>query len=321
LTDRWVPHDERDQVVDFVHRLAEKTEVPIVNFVAWLGIARAKFYAWRRRYGKANEHNGKIPRDHWIELWEREAIIDYFDRHPLEGYRRLTFMMLDDDIVAVSPATVYRVLRAAGRLDRRPHTPSKKGTGFVQPPGPHMHWHIDIAVITIAKVYYYLCSVLDGYSRYVVHWEFLDRMTEADIELILQRALEAHPGARPRVISDNGSQFIAGDFRRFIDLVGLTHVRTAVNYPQSNGKIERYHRTLDKGTIHAVTADGARATIAARIDHYNNHRLHSAIGYIAPRDKLLGHEDAIWADRDQKLEQARELRRKRRELDHLGAAA
>ncbi len=74
----------------------------------------------------------------------------------------------------------------------------------------------------------------------------------------------------------------------------LTHVRTAVNYPQSNGKIECYHRTLDKGTIHAVTADGARATIAARIDHYNNHRLHSAIGYITPRDKLLGHEDAIW---------------------------
>jgi transposase InsO family protein len=83
----------------------------------------------------------------------------------------------------------------------------------------------------------------------------------------------------------------------------------------------RYHRTLDKGTIHAVTADGARATIAARIDHYNNHRLHSAIGYITPRDKLLGHEDAIWTDRNQKLEQARELRRKRRELDHLGAAA
>nr|WP_276604855.1 DDE-type integrase/transposase/recombinase [Nannocystis sp. RBIL2] len=139
--------------------------------------------------------------------------------------------MLDDDVVAVSPATAYRVLRAAGRLDRHRPKPSKKGTGFVQPLGPHVHWHIDIAVITIARVYYYLCSVLDGYSRYVVHWEFLDRMTEADVELILQRALEVHPGAHPRVISDNGSQFIAGDFRRFIDLAGLTHVRTSVNYP------------------------------------------------------------------------------------------
>ena len=304
-----------------MHKLSEKTEVPIVKFVDWLGIARAKFYEWRRRYGKLNEHNGKTPRDHWIEPWERQAIVHYFDTHPLEGYRRLTFMMLDDDVVAVSPATAYRVLRAAGRLDRHRPKPSKKGTGFVQPLGPHVHWHIDIAVITIARVYYYLCSVLDGYSRYVVHWEFLDRMTEADVELILQRALEAHLGAHPRVISDNGSQFIAGDFRRFIDLTGLTHVRTSVNYPQANGKIERYHRTLDKNTIHAVTPDGAHATIATRIDHYNNHRLHSAIGYVSPRDKLLGCETEIWTSRDRKLEAARELRRKRRELDHLGNAA
>ena len=292
-----------------------------MKFVEWLGIARAKFYEWRRRYGKANEHNAKIPRDHWTELWEREAIVAYFDLHPLEGYRRLTFMMLDDDIVAVSPATVYRVLRAAGRLDRNRPKPTKKGTGFVQPFGPHVHWHVDIAVVTVAGTYYYLCSVLDGYSRYVVHWDFLDRMTEADIELILQRALEAHPGARPRIISDNGPQFIAGDFRRFIDLTGLTHVRTSVHYPQSNGKIERYHRTLDKDTLHATTPDGVRATLAARIDHYNHRRLHSAIGYVTPRDKLAGLETEIWAERDRKLEQARELRRKRRELDHAGIAA
>ncbi len=75
-----------------MHRLAEKTEVPIVKFVDWLGIVRSKFYGWRARYGKANEHNGKVPRDQWIEPWERTAIIDYFDKHPLEGYRRLVFV-------------------------------------------------------------------------------------------------------------------------------------------------------------------------------------------------------------------------------------
>lgn len=304
-----------------MNRWHATTEVPLIKFVEWLGVARSKFYEWRRRYGKVNEHNGRIPRDHWIDLWEREAIIAYFDQHPLEGYRRLTFMMLDDDIVAVSPATTYRVLRLAGRLDRNPVKPSKKGTGFIQPFGPHMHWHTDIAVITVDGVYYYLCSVLDGYSRFIVHWEFLDRMTEPDIELIVQRALEAHPGVRPRIISDNGPQFIAGDFRRFIALAGLTHVRTSINHPQANGKIERFHRSLDKDTIRATTPDGARATIAARIDHYNNHRLHSAIGYVTPRDKLLGLETEIWAERDRKLEAARDLRRLRRELDHLGSAA
>jgi putative transposase len=92
-----------------------------------------------------NEHNGCVPRDTWLEDWEREAILDYHDRHPLEGYRRLTFMMLDDDVVAVSPASVYRVLKTAGRLDRRWNAPSKKGAGFVQPLKPHEHWHIDVS--------------------------------------------------------------------------------------------------------------------------------------------------------------------------------
>jgi hypothetical protein len=78
---RWVPHDERDQVVGFVNRLAEKTEVPIVKLTEWVGIARSEFYGWRARYGKANEHNGKVSRDHWIDPWERAAIIDYFEKH------------------------------------------------------------------------------------------------------------------------------------------------------------------------------------------------------------------------------------------------
>lgn len=231
-----------------------------MNFVDWLGIARAKFYEWRRRYGKANEHNGKIPRDHWIELWERAAIIDYFDQHPLEGYRRLTFMMLDDDIVAVSPATVYRVLRAAGRLDRHPHTPTKKGTGFVQPLGPHMHWHIDIAVITIAGTYYYLCSVLDGNSRYVVHWEFLDLMTEADIELILQRGLEAHPGVQPRIISDNGPQFIAGDFRRRSSVPVVSHGRGSSFRATHSYSVSRVDRVMASSSSVVTWSRGRAGT-------------------------------------------------------------
>jgi transposase InsO family protein len=148
-------------------------------------------------------------------------------------------MMLDDVVVSVSPATTYRVLKTAGRLDRRVYGPNRKGTGFEQPLGPHQHWHVDISHVNIAGMFYYLCSVLDGYSRFIAHWDFRPSMTEADIELILQRALEKFPDARPRVISDNGPQFVAKDFKRFIDITGMTHVRTAPYYPQSNGKIER----------------------------------------------------------------------------------
>ena len=163
-----------------------------------------------------------IPRDFWLEDWERQAIIDYYQKNPLAGYRRLTFMMLDQDIVAVSPSSVYRVLMAAGLLKRWNGKKSKKGTGFVQPLKPHEHWHIDISYINICGTFYYLCSLLDGYSRYIVH--------------------------------------------------------------------------------------------------YNDERLHSSLGYVAPKDKLEYREKIIFKDRDEKLEAAREARKqKRRHEKHLHA--
>jgi transposase InsO family protein len=301
--------------LDFVAKWSAKTELPAKLFVGWLGIARGKFYQWKQHYGRAHEHNGQVPRDHWIEPWERDAIIDYFDAHPLDGYRRLSFMMLDDDVVAVSPSTTFRVLRAAGRLDRFNGQPSKKGTGFVQPLGPHQHWHIDVSYLNLAGTFYYLCSILDGYSRYIVHWEIRESMTELDVETILQRAREKFPDARPRIISDNGPPFIARDFKKFIRLSGMTHVRTAPYYPQSNGKIEAWHKTLKTTTIrpnNPATLDEARTLVASFVAYYNDKRLHSATGYIAPADKLAGREKIIWDERDRKLEAARETRRQRR---------
>jgi transposase InsO family protein len=302
-------------VVDFVRAWSDKTEIPAERFIRWIGVARGKFFSWKKRYGKANEHNALVPRDFWIEDWERQAILDFHDRNPLEGYRRLTFMMLDQDVVAVSPATVYRVLKKAGRLDRWARTPSKKGTGFVQPLKPHAHWHVDISYINVAGTFFYLCSILDGYSRVIVHWDLRISMTELDVECIVQRAREKFPGASPRIISDNGPQFIARDFKEFVRVTGMTHVRTSRNYPQSNGKLERWHKTLKEDAIRVkalADIEEARGVIAAFVEHYNGVRLHSAIGYVAPNDYLAGREQEIWAARDQKLEAARELRQQRR---------
>lgn len=284
--------------------------------MGWIGLGRGKYYEWKKRYGKANEHNGKVPRDHWIEESERRAVVDYHAKNPLNGYRRLAFMMLDADVAHLSPSSVYRILSAEGVLDRWNRTRSKKGTGFVQPDEPHHHWHVDIAYVNVAGTFYYLCSVLDGYSRAVVHWEIRESMKEPDVELVLQRALEKHPSAIPRVITDNGPQFIAKDFKAYIRLVGMTHVRTAPYYPQSNGKIERWHKTLKTRTIrpnNPETVEEARRLITDFVHSYNTERLHSAIGYITPADKLAGREQAIWDERDRKLEAAREARRLRRE--------
>ena len=170
---------------------------------------------------------------------------------------------------------------------------------------------MDVSYLNICGTFYYLCSVLDGYSRYIVHWEIRESMTEADVETILQRAHELFPEARPRIISDNGPQFVARDFKAFIRLCGMTHVRTSPFYPQSNGKIESWHKTVKRECIRPRTpldlAD-SRRIVGHYVTEYNDVRLHSAIGYITPRDRLEGHDELIWQERRRKLSGARRER-------------
>lgn len=299
-------------MVDYVRKWSDKTQIAAANMVNWIGIARSKFYDWQFRYGKVNEHNAWIPRDFWLTDREKRAIIDYYNGNSLEGYRRLAYMMMDENIVAVSPSSVYRVLSDAGVLNKWNRTISKKGTGFQQPLKPHQHWHIDISYINISGTFYYMCSVLDGFSRYIVHWDIRESMTEADVEIILQRAREKFPDAQPRIISDNGPQFISKDFKEFIRISGMTHVKTSPYYPQSNGKLERYHKTI-KGTCIRVrtplSLNDAIRVVAEFVEHYNDKRLHSAIGYITPKDKLTGRAEAIFAEREAKLNTARDARK------------
>ena len=295
-----------------MHHWSARTDIPVRLFLKWLGLSSSKWHQWKDRYGKANEHNAFIPRDHWLTDQEKQAILSFYDEHPLEGYRRLTFMMLDRDVVAVSPSSVYRVLSEAGLLARHARKASSKGQGFVQPLVPHEHWHTDIAYVNLGGTFYYLCTVLDGCSRSVVHWEIRETMTEAEVETILQRAREKHPGVTPRIISDNGPQFIARDFKEFIRICGMTHVRTSPYYPQSNGKIERFHRTIKGDCIRPgtpLTLEDACRLVSGYVKYYNEERLHSAIDYITPRDKLEGREKEILKERDRKLEAARERRK------------
>ena len=162
---------------------------------------------------------------------------------------------------------------------------------------------------------FYLCAVLEGLSRLIVHGELRPQMTEADVEIILQRAREAVPAARPRILSDNGPQFIAREFKAFIRFMGMTHVCTSPVYAQRNGKLERWHQSLKSEAIglkSPLSMDDAKRGVGDDVTHYNTLRLHSAIGYLTPKDKLEGRAERIFAERDQKLEAAREGRRQRR---------
>lgn len=313
--------DTRDQIVDFIRAWSGKTGLPIDRLLRWLELSAGKFYDWRQRYGKINQHNGWVPRDFWLTEEEKQAILDFQALYPLAGYRRLTYMMIDADVAAVSPSSVFRVLHAAGRLRQWSPKASKKGKGFQQPLAPHEHWHVDIAHVNVHGTFYYLCAVLDGCSRYLVDWSLRESMREPDIEILLQHAREQYPQAKPRMITDNGPQFIAKDFKEFIRISGMTHVRTAPYYPQSNGKLERWNRSIKSECIRPgvpLSRSDAERLIAQYVLVYNQQRLHSAIGYVTPNDMLEGRRQQIHAERDRKLEQAR---KRREEIARLRAAS
>ena len=132
-------------------------------------------------------------------------------------------------------------------------------------------------------------------------------MTEADVEITLQRAHEKFPEEKPRVISDNGPQYLADDFKKFIRQKEMVHVTTSPYYPQSNSKQERFHRTIKSEGIRPIdliNVETAKTKLDEYVVYYNETRLHSAIGYVAPLDKLLGNEDGIFTRRKNKLKAA-----------------
>ena len=140
-------------------------------------------------------------------------------------------------------------------------------------------------------------------------------MTEREVELLIQRGREKFPDASPRIISDNGPQYIAKDFKEFIRLCGMTHVRTSPYYPQSNGKMERWNRSVKAECIRVFTPlslEDARRIVAEYVRIYNEERLHSAIGYVTPKDMLEGRQQQVLVERDRRLEEARKRRAARR---------
>lgn len=277
-----------------------------------INISSSKYYSWNLREGLPNNHNGKIPKENWLLDWEKEAIILYAKNHSGEGYRRLTYMMIDDNLVAASPSAVYRILKRAGLLNKWNLTKkSSKGRGFDQPSGPHQHWHVDIKYVNYKGTFLFLISVIDGYSRYIVHHELRQNMQEFDVELTIQKALEKFPANNPRIISDNGSQFISKDFAVYLKFAGLQHIKTSIAYPQSNGKIERFHRTIQEEHLRKssmVNLEDARKQVTEYIQFYNTKRLHSSLFYLTPKDYLIGTIKEKLEVRENKLQQARKNR-------------
>jgi transposase InsO family protein len=167
-----------------------------------------------------------------------------------------------------------------GLLSKWNGKPSKKGTGFEQPLAAHQHWHIDVSYINVSGTFYYLCSILDACSRYIVNWDLRESMTTRTSRLSCRQrgrsTRRRDPGSSPTTVRSSSP----GDFKEFIRISGMTHVRTSPYYPQSNGKIQRWHKSLKGECIRPGTPlslEDARRLVEGYVNHYNNVRLNSAV--------------------------------------------
>ena len=199
----------------YIEALSKKSGLSVIKLLLWANIHSSKFYAWKR--SPESVENKPIPREHYILPEERRAVVEFKVKNPATGYRRLTWMMIDQDVAYVSPASVLRILTQNGlnTIWTRPGG-SKKLNGFHQPSAPHSHWHTDITFVNVMGAHMFLISVLDGYSRYILHHGLYESMSGETVSSVIYGAHEKHPQAKPAVIMDNGPQFIAKEFKTML---------------------------------------------------------------------------------------------------------
>lgn len=288
----------------------ERTGQPTYQVLAQLGLSEATYYRWqaRRRAGSLADQVGRpgrrVPRS---TPAEEERVCAYSLSYPQVGYKRLTWQMVDQDVVYLRPYQVYAILGEHDLLHRRLRT----RPGSLQRPAEPDHadqvWHVDLMYLYVEPRWYYLVDILDGYSRYLVHWRLNLTMEAETITLTVQEALEGLPSCRsrkPKVVHDNGGQFFSREWRTFLEGAGLTGIRTRVAHPQSNGRLERLHRThREEGFAAEALTDYYQAldAMAEWADYYNHQRPHSALNYLRPVDYYRGDPAARLAERERKL--------------------
>jgi transposase InsO family protein len=300
-------------VIEFIPWVSEHSCGSQRSLCRRLGLTWSRYQRWNRQASQggdlADVAGGARERLDSPLPWEVSAVADYALDRPDAGYRRLTWEMVDRDIAHLSESAVYRILSEEDLLYRWAR-PSSSGNKPPPATEPNQRWHTDIMHIRIGDVWYFLVSFLDAYSRFIVHWELLPTMKKEDVSLALLAALEKHPGATPEIVSDHGCQYTSKEFRKLVARFELNHILCRIAHPQSNGTIERYHRSTREAM--AVTPprnlSRARELIGEWVKEYNENRLHAGLKYIEPAEYFRGNPADRIASRRSKLDAARQNR-------------
>ena len=301
------------QILDTINKTRRRTGWPVHRILLHLGLKKAVYYSWCKRL-KKNRLDDQPSFPHHLDQIlpeEEEAICDYALEHPRDGYRRLAWMMVDEDMVYLSPSSVYKILSKHDLL-RRWKRSTSVGKKPPKPRAPDEQWHSDIMYVWVVGRWYFLVSVIDNYSRFIPHWDLVTSLKAQDVILVIHEALERHSGVHPRIVTDNGSQFTGKEFRQLVKMFELESIKTRRQHPESNGLIERFHRSVrEEGICDRELKDlyHARDIIGQWIEHYNNERLHGAIQYLRPIDYYRGNPEELLQIRREKLQRAKEHRR------------
>jgi putative transposase len=323
------PASEKLEII----RLVERSHLSVRRTLDKLGIPKTTFYRWYDRYrafgASGLEDRNLGPGRVWNRIPNdvRGQIVDLALDEPELSPRELAVKFTDTKGYFVSEASVYRLLKAHGLVTSPAFAVIKAASEFRdKTTAPNQLWQTDFTYFKVVGWgWFYLSTILDDYSRYVIAWKLCTTMKAADVTDTLNLALKASGCARanvahrPRLLSDNGPSYISADLADWLSAKGMDHVRGAPLHPQTQGKIERWHQTLKNRVLleNYYLPGDLENQIGAFIEHYNHERYHESLGNVTPADAYFGRATAIIERR----KRIKELTIKNRRLNHQRHAA
>jgi len=264
-----------------------------------LGVPKSSYYRWRQ--GQPDSGYRKRP---WNRITpeEEDKVLAVARESPEFSSRQLAAWITDNEGFAVSESTVYRILRREGLVKRQETQLSAANEYHTKTTRPHQMWATDASYFRVVGWgYYYLVTVMDDYSRFILAWKLQKDMSATSLIEVVQEAVDATGMTdvpvedRTKLLSDNGAGYISKAFRSYLRLVGIGHILAAPFHPQTNGKVERYQQSLKRDVnqlLYELPSQLERA-IADFVDYYNYRRYHKALGNVTPADVLYGRREEI----------------------------